>query len=929
MTGNAAVRVMVRVRPFNQRESSSGPVISMTECNTTVYDPNNEFKVKDSFGYDKCLWSTLSDKMKSKSLIPKTEITSADQEYVYQCVGPEILASMWDGYNTCLFAYGQTGSGKTYTMMGDIYNKTNRGVIPRLCEEMFSRIKKEQSETPTLSFKVDASYHEIYNEKVIDLLDKSQNQLRVRQHPLNGPFVEGLSTHQVNDVAGIFSLLRRGGSERSTATTNLNDNSSRSHAIFTLTITRLTISGQVIDTIQTRTRVSKVNLVDLAGSERVASSGVHGDRFEEARNINLSLTTLGRVIDCLVERSEKKYGGKLPPYRESALTWLLSDSLGGNSKTFMIATISPSSTNFNETLSTLRYSSKARHIINKATVNKEEESGKLTAELREKISTLHNRLRTKEKHWSSVNESLEERCIAAETEVEALRNYITSLEAKLGSHGKFRQSDGEIERISKNLKEERSKSRRLEKQVRRLEQQLDVSKFNFDQEMKELTHQLKNEGLRLKEYHAELESKEDEVRKLFDEQDRTTSERDLLLEQLQRLESEHQHNLSVREAEKEKSHRINVLRKITRDQEAAKDKAETTLKVVESENQNLSQKVVHLQRELRVSMDANNQLQDASEASKKMETETRGDLTKTISDLQSQLSTAKSEVDASKQVRISLSTMQSELVAAKTDSLAREQHFRNEIDGMNVQIETHQRAKQVSENQLKMEKSNLKKLRQTIIHDKEITTNMVQQVSSLETERSSLRERVTALQHRIERVPENESKLEDKIQLLTNKCNDLQGELNLKEEGSVVETALVTTNKSLREKLHRQKLIIEKLQAELSCSLGLNTINKLFEEQAHDIEKLTKYHDKTEQKVNVVTSSLNDAVLKNIDTFKKEMSTDIQQRTEGLNKVCHHISSLLTGDVSKNNNNSKNNNTKQVCDNTKLLEEAFLNQRRL
>ena len=585
----AAVRVLVRVRPFSTKEAKEhghdhharNPIVHMTEGTTTIGGEGGS-RTSTSFSFDKCFWSLANTQ--------STALPHADQEYVYEYIGPMMVRSIWSGYNTCLFAYGQTGSGKTYTMMGEINCPQSRGIIPRLCLELFEKIQSEKSEQSNLSFRVDASYHEIYNEKVKDLLsgggktkdkEKDLSGLRVRQHPVSGPFVEGLSSHEVNDARGIHNLLRRGDAERSTASTQMNDRSSRSHAIFTLTITRLEVTA-TDGTLQTKSRSNKVNLVDLAGSERVAASGAQGERFEEARNINLSLATLGRVIDCLVERGGSR--AILPPYRESILTWLLLDSLGGNSQTFMVATVSPSGQSYNETLSTLRYSAKARSIINTATVNKEEESGKQTAELKAKLHTLQGRLRHVEQRESRQVEALEERCALAEAEVESQRDAVAAMEVKLGN--KSRQKDDD-DRSARLLKEERSKSRRLEKQVKRLEQQLEVEQFNFEQETRELSQQIIDEQLRHRTLQADLDAKEDEVRRLFEEQDKAAAERDTTFAQLQRLRAAQATEAETNKTDEAKSHRINVLRKIARDQEIERERAEEEARTFATENRSL------------------------------------------------------------------------------------------------------------------------------------------------------------------------------------------------------------------------------------------------------------------------------------------------------------------------------------------------------
>jgi len=307
---------------------------------------------------------------------------------VFEDLGKGVLGAASEGYNACIFAYGQTGSGKTHTMMGQ---HENEGLIPRICEGLFQHIHKCEDEG--MSFRTEVSYLEIYNEKVRDLLrphnkrGASAFSLKVREHPKEGPYVQGLSKHLVNDYQAVEALMAQGNSVRTTAATNMNDTSSRSHAIFTLSYTQ----AKFYHDMPSET-TSKINLVDLAGSERADATGATGVRLKEGGNINKSLVTLGSVISSLAELSTNPTKKHLfIPYRDSVLTWLLKDSLGGNSKTIMIATISPADCNYAETLSTLRYANRAKNIINKPTVN-EDPNVKLIRDLRAEIETLKNML---------------------------------------------------------------------------------------------------------------------------------------------------------------------------------------------------------------------------------------------------------------------------------------------------------------------------------------------------------------------------------------------------------------------------------------------------------------------------------------------------------------------------------------------------------
>ncbi|NWX49435.1 KI16B protein, partial [Steatornis caripensis] len=309
------------------------------------------------------------------------------QEMVFKNLGTDVLRSAFEGYNACVFAYGQTGSGKSYTMMG---NAGDAGLIPRICEGLFSKIS-EKTKRNEASFRTEVSYLEIYNERVRDLLRRKSsktNNLRIREHPKEGPYVEDLSKHLVQNYTDVEELMDAGNINRTTAATGMNDVSSRSHAIFTINFTQAKFDSEMpCET------VSKIHLVDLAGSERADATGATGVRLKEGGNINKSLVTLGNVISALADLSQdatnplSKKKQVFVPYRDSVLTWLLKDSLGGNSKTIMIATISPADVNYGETLSTLRYANRAKNIINKPTIN-EDPNVKLIRELRAEIARL-------------------------------------------------------------------------------------------------------------------------------------------------------------------------------------------------------------------------------------------------------------------------------------------------------------------------------------------------------------------------------------------------------------------------------------------------------------------------------------------------------------------------------------------------------------
>ncbi|XP_035761582.1 kinesin-like protein KIF1B isoform X1 [Neolamprologus brichardi] len=382
----ASVKVAVRVRPFNSREISkeSKCIIQMQGNTTTILNPKAPKEPAKTFSFDYSYWSHTSP----------DDPSFASQNLVYNDIGKEMLQHAFEGYNVCIFAYGQTGAGKSYTMMGK-QEEGQEGIIPMLCEDLFEKIN-EDGNKEELSYSVEVSYMEIYCERVRDLLNpKNKGNLRVREHPLLGPYVEDLSKLAVTSYTDIADLMDAGNKARTVAATNMNETSSRSHAVFTIVFTQKKHDSE---TDLSTEKVSKISLVDLAGSERADSTGAKGTRLKEGANINKSLTTLGKVISALAEvdnctsKSKKKKKSDFIPYRDSVLTWLLRENLGGNSRTAMVAALSPADINYDETLSTLRYADRAKNIKCNAVIN-EDPNNKLVRELKDEVARLKELLR--------------------------------------------------------------------------------------------------------------------------------------------------------------------------------------------------------------------------------------------------------------------------------------------------------------------------------------------------------------------------------------------------------------------------------------------------------------------------------------------------------------------------------------------------------
>ncbi|NXL31091.1 KIF14 protein, partial [Glaucidium brasilianum] len=430
---NSKVIVAVRVRPFTNREKNENslPVVSVSGSETAVRNPATNQVY--SFSYDFSFWS-----------FDKCHPNFASQAVIYKTLAVPLLERAFEGYNTCLFAYGQTGSGKSYTMMGF---DEDRGIIPRLCEDLFTQIAQMDKQQVIL-YHLEMSFFEVYNERIHDLLvfkagsGQKKQPLRVREHPMLGPYVEGLTALVSHlDFYFLQSWLELGNKQRATAATVMNDKSSRSHSVFTLVMTQTKV--EYVDEEQCDRRLtSHINLIDLAGSECCLKAQTTGERLKEGVSINKSLLTLGKVISALSKQSRN--GKKtFVPYRESVLTWLLKESLGGNSQTAMIATVSPAASSTEETLSTLRYAKQACSIINVAKIN-EDVNAKLIRELKAEIEKL------KAAQKSALN-----------TDPEKYRRYlqeITSLRVKL------HQQERDMAEMQRAWKEkfEQAEKRKLE-----------------------------------------------------------------------------------------------------------------------------------------------------------------------------------------------------------------------------------------------------------------------------------------------------------------------------------------------------------------------------------------------------------------------------------------------------------------------------------
>jgi kinesin family protein 3/17 len=423
-----AVKVIVRCRPLNQREKDleCGAVVTMDTgiMQVQLRKPKADGPPK-LFTFDGVYYMTDST------------------QQIYDDICFPLVANVLEGYNGTVFAYGQTGCGKSYTMVGVEDPVEQVGIIPRAFDHIFDHIAVSEG----TKYIVRSSYLEIYNEEVRDLLGKDvKKKLELKEHPEKGVYVAGLSSQSVHNRKELEHVMEVGSKNRSMGATLMNVDSSRSHCIFTIDIEMMSDNG---GTEEEKIVSGKLNLVDLAGSERQSKTGATGDRLKEATKINLSLSALGNVISALVDGKSKHI-----PYRDSKLTRLLQSSLGGNTKTLMVACISPADNNYDETLSTLRYANRAKNIKNKPKIN-EDPKDALLREYQEEIKRLKEMLSGQvdvhggDMRWVGTRGDGEDR----ESEIAALRaEYESKINELQEQYGKEQSNRSKLEEEMTKLK---------------------------------------------------------------------------------------------------------------------------------------------------------------------------------------------------------------------------------------------------------------------------------------------------------------------------------------------------------------------------------------------------------------------------------------------------------------------------------------------
>nr|AAH45542.1 KIF3A protein [Homo sapiens] len=578
------VKVVVRCRPLNEREKSMcyKQAVSVDEMRgtITVHKTDSSNEPPKTFTFDTVFGP------ESKQLD------------VYNLTARPIIDSVLEGYNGTIFAYGQTGTGKTFTMEGVRAIPELRGIIPNSFAHIFGHIAKAEGDT---RFLVRVSYLGIYNEEVRDLLGKDQTQrLEVIERPDVGVYIKDLSAYVVNNADDMDRIMTLGHKNRSVGATNMNEHSSRSHAIFTITIecSEKGIDGNM------HVRMGKLHLVDLAGSERQAKTGATGQRLKEATKINLSLSTLGNVISALVDGKSTHV-----PYRNSKLTRLLQDSLGGNSKTMMCANIGPADYNYDETISTLRYANRAKNIKNKARIN-EDPKDALLRQFQKEIEELKKKLEEGEEISGSdisgsEEDDDEEGEVGEDGEKRKKRRDQTG--KKKVSPDKMIEMQAKIDEERKALEtkldmeeEERNKARaELEKREKDL--------LKAQQEHQSLLEKLSALEKKVIVGGVDLLAKAEEQEKLLEESNMELEERRKRAEQLRReLEEKEQERLDIEEKytslQEEAQGKTKKLKKVWTMLMAAKSEMADLQQEHQREIEGLLENIRQLSRELRLQM---------------------------------------------------------------------------------------------------------------------------------------------------------------------------------------------------------------------------------------------------------------------------------------------------------------------------------------
>ena len=481
MSKSANVKVYCRIRPENEKEKANGMKICIT--------PSSENSVKiltESVGVDTGKESKKNSENFQTFTYDGVFSAETEQEKIFEIVAKPLINSALEGINGTLFCYGQTASGKTYTMEGIHNDSKLMGVIPRMMQYVFYLIEQANSD---IEYSVKCQYYQIYNEKIQDLLDIRKKDLAIREDKNKGIWVEDCTEIYVSSQEEMYAVFKEGSNNRTVSATNMNKGSSRSHSLFVVTLfQRNTITGS--------SKTGRIYFVDLAGSEKMAKTGIEGGTgLKEAQNINKSLMTLGMVINSLTE------GAKHIPYRDSKLTRVLQESLGGNSMTNLVITCSPNFMNQSETMSTLRFGQRAKLIKNKVVANTQQSVKELMIKLKkaeERIMMLEKVIQGKGGNINIENIDKNgkcEECKIIAGQLNYVKNELITTMSENEELNKYK------EELSDEIKEKNNEIIKLNEMIQNIEFQLEGYKEennNYYNEMKIYMESIMNQSKEMK-----------------------------------------------------------------------------------------------------------------------------------------------------------------------------------------------------------------------------------------------------------------------------------------------------------------------------------------------------------------------------------------------------------------------------------------------
>mmetsp|Transcript_744 Transcript_744/g.1148 ORF Transcript_744/g.1148 Transcript_744/m.1148 type:complete len:1025 (-) Transcript_744:22-3096(-) len=768
------VRVVIRFRPLNQREKTEEVGYTfeqeyVNENKTVKLSSSSAMLPNKTFNFDHCFG-------------PDTQ-----QDNFYDIVGKPVLEEVFKGYNGTIFAYGQTGAGKSFSMMGALHNKSLQGVIPRCAESIF---KKIDSSPRTVSFKVTVSYLEIYNESIQCLFNTNLKNLSVREDPSKGIYVQDLTEYIVNGPDDIYHYLDVGANNRVVASTKMNAVSSRSHSVF---IIRVLQNDAATGTV----RQGSLNLVDLAGSEKVGKTGATGQTLEEAKRINASLSALGQCINALVEKK------KHIPFRNSKLTRILQQSLGGNSKTTMICACSPAPFNAEETISTLNFGQRAKSIKCRVKLNQI----RSPAQLQRIIDSLRDKLRKLKRSNKEYRKLIEEYRKKLGLPAEFSEAERKKLEGDDDEDEEQADDDEDEEDTSSSEQKEGENNNPalVAKREKDTEAEMEIAELNIKLEQAAADHQsemdkmlddfaaideeratLESQAAKLKTINAE---NEEALEELLEENDKLLAEKDALVKKMK---------YDREECDLELEELLAQLDDVEAENKEMKAKLESINKRIEEAGGDLS---------ALESTSSSNNSGDSNDSISNMSSQDRGKLLAELDQLRAEVSSQRRLIDKHND---NMSILESELEEAKNQ--------RNDMEDAKNAVENASKQKEEKYG------DQLRDLRKTNTSLRKERSSQIQRGDDLEAEMEKLQSKFKALERKNKRLATQVSTMHTDISERDTKLMDNYVRASSDASLSTAEEHILDqykqSLKEVQDSLEARDAMSKKVQDDLESKIG-------------------------------------------------------------------------------------------------------------